>query len=140
MSAELMRFHDRVVALVEQVKGWAEAHEWVTKEYPKRMRNGENQTCEIPALFLQRGPTRVLLDPIAYDVPGGEGLVDLYLMPGYDDVASLYFKDGSWAIHYTFSPNQMKADPLVEAEALPLREDTINRVLDAIASHAEHSI
>jgi len=136
----MQQFHDRVVALVERVKEWAVPHDWVTKEYPKKVRNGEKQTCEIPALFLQRGPTRILLDPIAYDIPGAEGLVDLYLMPGYDDVASLYFKDGDWAIHYTFSPNRMTTDPLIEAEALPLREDTINKVLDAIAAHAEHSL
>ena len=34
------------------------------------MRDVDGQVFEIPALFLQKGPTRVLLDPIAYDVPG----------------------------------------------------------------------
>lgn len=99
MSTALEKFHSDVSALVDQVKGWAEPHDWVTKEYPKKVRNGENQAREIPALMLQRGTTRLLLDPVAYDVPGTDGLVDLYLMPGYDDVASLSLKHGVWMIH-----------------------------------------
>ena len=95
MSDERDRFQKRVESLVEQVKGWVEPHEWVTKPYPKRMRNVDRQVFEIPALFLQKGPTRVLLDPIAYDVPGAEGVVDLYLMPTYDDLASLFSKAGN---------------------------------------------
>ncbi len=45
------------------------------KSYPKKMRDGENQAYELPALFLQKGPIRVLLDPVAYDVPGAEGSI-----------------------------------------------------------------
>ena len=51
------------------------------------MRDVDRQIFEIPALYLQKGPIRVLLDPVAYDVPGAEGVVDLYLMPTYDDLA-----------------------------------------------------
>ena len=55
---------------------------------------------------LQKGPVRVLLDPIAYDVPGAEGVVDLYLMPTYDDMASLSFEHGDWVIRYARIPMQ----------------------------------
>ena len=48
--------------------------------------------CEVPALFLQKGPIMVLLDPVAYDASGAEGVIDLYLMPTNDDMASLYFE------------------------------------------------
>ena len=139
MSKELQRFQARVVDLVDQVKCWAEPHEWVTKAYPKRMRDVDEQAYEIPALFLQKGPIRVLLDPVAYDVPGSEGVVDLYLMPTYDDVASLYFEEGRWVIHYAFAPDPKETQSVIETEALPFREDTINKVLDAIAAHAEPS-
>lgn len=139
MSEQRDRFRNRVETLVEQVRGWVEPHEWVTKVYPKKLRDVENQIYPIPALFLQKGPTRVLLDPVAYDVPGAEGVVDLYLMPTYDDLATLYFKEGTWRIHYAFPPETKETPSGIEAEALPLGEETVNQVLDSIAAHAEPS-
>jgi len=139
MSGERDRFQKRVEALVEKVRGWVEPHEWVTKPYPKKMRDVDRQVFEIPALFLQKGPTRVLLDPVAYDVPGAEGLVDLYLMPTYDDMASLYFEGEGWVIHYAFPRDPRETHSVIETEALPLSEQTINQVLDSITAHAEPS-
>src|SRR5208283_5763741 len=104
-SQQRDRVRARVDALVEQVREWVEPHEWVTKEYPKKMRDIDRQIYPISALFLQKGPVRVLLDPVAYDVPGAEGVVDLYLMPTYDDMASLYFEGDGWVIHYAFPHN-----------------------------------
>ena len=105
ISQQRDQFKTRVEALVKQVREWVEPHEWVTKEYPKKMRDVDLQIYPISALFLQKGPVRVLLDPIAYDVPGAEGVVDLYLMPTYDDLASLFFEKGKWTIHYSFPPD-----------------------------------
>ncbi len=139
MSNELRQFYARVADLVASIKRWAEPHDWVTKEYPKRIRDVDSQVFEFPALFLQRGPIRLLLDPIAHDVPGAEGVVDLYLMPTYDDMASLYFEEGGWVIHYSFPPDAQATDAGISAECLPLRDDTINKVLDAIATHAAPS-
>ncbi|MHB1033390.1 MAG: hypothetical protein ACYC35_03265 [Pirellulales bacterium] len=139
MSEQREQFQNRVEALVEQVRGWVEPHEWVTKAYTKKIRDVDTQVYLIPALFLQKGPIRVLLDPVAYDVPGAEGIVDLYLMPTYDDLASLYFEEGTWRIHYAFPPDPKETHSVVETEALPLSEETVNKVLDSIAAHAEPS-
>jgi hypothetical protein len=139
MSEQRDQFQKRVETLVEQVRKWVEPHEWVTKAYSKKMRDAENQVYQVPALFLQKGPTRMLLDPVAYDVPGAEGVVDLYLMPTYDDMASLYFEKGTWMIHYAFPPEPRETHAVIETEALPLAEDTINKVLDSIATHVEPS-
>jgi hypothetical protein len=136
MSEQRDQFQRRVEALVAQVKSWVEPHEWVTKLYPKRMRDVDRQVFEIPALFLQKGPTRLLLDPVAYDVPGSEGAVDLCLMPTYDDSASLFFQNGGWVIYYTFP----ESPSLVENQALALSESSINQVLDSIAEHAVPSL
>src|SRR5262245_42152624 len=132
MSSQRERFQERVEALVKQVRQWVEPHEWVTKEYPKKMRDSDRQVYSAPALFLQKGPTRLLLDPVAYDVPGAEGVVDLYLMPTYDDMASLYFEEGGWMIHYS-----LEAEP--KPQALPLSEERIFQVLESIAAHATPS-
>lgn len=138
MSQQRDRFQNRVKALVEDVKAWVEPHEWVTKDYEKKMRD-DGQLYVVPALFLQKGPTRVLLDPVAYDVPGAEGVVDLYLMPTYDDMASLYFEDGRWTIHYPFPPSAAETLSVIETSVLPLGEEAILQVLDSIAAHAEPS-
>jgi hypothetical protein len=139
MSEQRDQFRDRVAALVEQVRWLVEPHDWVTKTYAKKMRDIENRVYEVPALFLQKGPIRVLLDPVAYDVPGAEGVVDLYLMPTYDDMASLYFEKGTWMIHYAFPPDPTETHSVIETKALPLSEETINKVLDSIAAHAAPS-
>jgi hypothetical protein len=140
MSEQRERFQKRVEQLVGQVSGWIEPHEWVTKPYPKKMRDVDDQVFEVPALFLQKGPIRVLLDPVAFDVPGAEGVVDLYLMPTYDDMASVYFENGNWVIRYAFPADPMETHSVVETRALNLSEVTINQVLDSIAAHAEPSI
>ncbi len=62
------------------------------KPYPKKMRDVDWQVFDVLALVLQKGPTRVLLEPVAYDVPEAEGVIDLYLTLTYDDMASLYFE------------------------------------------------
>jgi hypothetical protein len=140
VSAQRDQFSQRVQALVEQVRQWVEPHEWVTKAYPKKMRDADNQIYMIPALFLQKGPIRALLDPVAYDVPGAEGVVDLYLMPTYDDLAILYFEDGTWRIHYAFPLELPDSRVVFETKAIPLSEETVNQVLDSIAAHAEPSV
>lgn len=140
MTEREEKFTDRVTRLVRQVKSWTEPHEWVTKEYPKKMRDGARQLFVVPSLFLQKGPARVLLDPIAFDVPGSDAVVDLYLMPAYDDLASLYLIGGEWMIHYPLAAGDQETPSMQEADSLSLNETTINDVLDSIAAHAESSI
>lgn len=139
MSENRDKWRGRLDTLVGQVRGWAEPRDWVTKPYPKKMRDADGTVFEVPALFLQRGPTRLLLDPIAYDAPGTEGVVDLYLMPTYDDTASLYFVDGRWKIHYVFQDTPPVAG-IKQPEVMELSETTINRVLEEIAAYAVPSV
>jgi len=140
MSEQREQFRRRVEELVARFEREVDRGEWVTRRYPKRLRDDARQVYEVPALYLQKGPTRLLLDPIGYDVPGAEGAADLYLMPTYDPTASVYFEDGQWLIHYAFPPDPMERDSVVEAQALPLCAETINQVVDSIAEHAVPSI
>jgi hypothetical protein len=139
MSDRSDQFVSRVNELVESTRRWVEPHEWVTKPYPKKMRDEDRNAFEAAALFLQKGPVRVLLDPVSFDVPGAEGLVDIYLMPTYDDMASLYFENGEWRIHYAFPPDPRESRSIVETQSLSLSERSIVQVLDSIADHAEPS-
>jgi hypothetical protein len=139
MAEQRDRWRARMDELVAQVAGWVEPNAWVTKPYPKKMRDTEGMVVEVPSLFLQKGPTRLLLDTIAYDVPGTEGVLDLYLMPTYDDMASLSLVECRRRIRYVF-PDRSAAVGVRQSEVMEPSEETMNRVLDEIACHAVLSV
>jgi hypothetical protein len=140
MSHQREQFRRRVEELVARFEAEVDRREWVTRRYPKRLRDEGRQVYEVPALYLQKGPTSVLLDPIGYNVPGAEGAADLYLMPTYDPTAGVYFEDGQWLIHYAFPPDPIGRHTVVEDQALPLSTETINQVLNSIADNAIPSV
>jgi hypothetical protein len=140
MIEQREQFRERVEELVARFEEEVDRREWVTRRYPKRLRDDARQVYEVPALYLQKGPTRLLLDPIGYDVPEAEGAADLYLMPTYDPTASVYFEHGRWMIHYALPTGPMGTHSLIESQALSLSAATINQVLDSIAEHAVPSI
>ena len=136
MSEQSEQFRRRVEELVARFEEEVDRREWTTRRYPKKLRDDDRQLYEVPALYLQKGPTSLLLDPIGYDVPGAEGAADLYLMPTYDPTASLYFEGGQWMLHYILPPDLIETHSVIESQALPLSAETINQVLDSIAEHA----
>ena len=77
----------------------------------------------------------MLLEPVARFAPGTEGIVDLYLMPAYDDIASVYLENGAWNLHYAFSGSPVVAT-IREAERKPLSKETIHVVLEAMRLQA----
>ena len=81
MSNAHLKFQGLVSDLTRQATAWANPAGWATRLYPKRMRAPDRSIFEVPALYLQKGPMQLLLDPIAYDVPGADAVVDLYLTP-----------------------------------------------------------
>lgn len=60
---------------------------------------------------------------------------DLYLMPAYDDIASLYLVNGEWRLHYMFASTPTVAT-LQQADAIPLSKETIARVLNEMSINA----
>ena len=140
MSEQVEQFKQRVEELVARFEGEIDRRAWVTRRYPKRLRDDAGQVYEVPALYLQKGPTSLLLDPIGHDVPGSLGTADLYLMPTYDPTASVYFEDGRWMIRYCYLPDPIETQSAVDGPALPLSSETINQVLNSIAEHAVPSI
>ncbi len=140
MSEQREQFRRRVEELVARFEGDVDRREWSTRRYPKKLRDDSREVYEVPVLYIQKGPTRLLLDPIGYDMPGAEGSADISLMPAYDPTAFLYFEGGQWMLHYAFPADPMESRPAMETEAFPLSAETINRVLDSIADHAVPSV
>jgi hypothetical protein len=88
-----------------------------------------------PALILQKETVRVMLEPIARFATGVDGVVDLYLMPAYDDIASLYFYDDGWQLHY-MSPKSPTVNTMREAEHKPLSKESLQAVLEDMIKNA----
>src|SRR5271170_5841089 len=88
--------------LVRKVKSWAEQSGWKTREITKSMKDSVLGEYRAPALLMQRETVEVILNPVSRFVPGADGAVDLYVIPAYDDIASLYLVSGEWQLHYVF--------------------------------------
>lgn len=129
------RWLAQLQGLVGDVERWAKNLDWSTRRIEKKLEDIQLEAYKAPALILQRETTRVLMEPIARSTPGGEGLVDLYLMPSYDDIASLYFYDGGWKLHYPFPGTPIIGD-IRQAEARPLTEESLRDVLEEMIRNA----
>jgi hypothetical protein len=126
---------DRVTELVAAVEQWAGELGWVTKRVEKKLDDARVGTHRIPALLMQADTCRIILEPVGRSAPGTDGVVDLYLMPAYDDIASIYHYAGRWNLHYVF-PGSRPVATVREAEALPLSKESLERVLAEIMQHA----
>lgn len=126
---------DRVTELVAEVEQWANELGWATKRVEKKLDDARVGTHRIPALLMQAETCRLILEPVGRSASGTEGVVDLYLMPAYDDIASIYYYGGRWNLHYDF-PGRKPVATVREAEALPLSKESLERVLVELTQHA----
>lgn len=126
---------DRVASLVRQVEQWAREMNWSTRRVEKKLDDARIGTHRVPALLMQEDTCRILLEPVGRSAPGAEGVVDLYLMPAYDDIASLYYYSNRWNLHYSF-PGTKPAAAVREAEAMPLTKETLEKVLAEMRQNA----
>ena len=140
MSEAREQFQRRVEELVAQFEREVDRDEWVTRRYPKRLRDEDRSIYEIPALYLQKGPVKLLLDPIGFDEVDPEAVADIYLMPAYDPTVSVVHEGGRWVLYYEAAADVGVPHPPDGGRALPLTPATINQALDAIADHAVPSI
>lgn len=125
---------DRLNKLVGDIETWAESFDWSTRRIDKSMKDPLIGPYKAPGLLMQKEFARILLDPISRATPGSSGVVDIYLMPALDDIASLYFYDGRWNVHYRL-PNNEAAATIRDAQPKPLTKETLAEVLDGMARH-----
>jgi hypothetical protein len=118
----------RVNSLVHEVERWAAEMGWSTRRVEKKLDDVRIGKHRVPALLMQQDTFRVLLEPVGRSTPGAEGVVDLYLMPAYDDIASLYFYEDRWNLHYIF-PGTTGVATVREARAMPLSKESLEMVL-----------
>lgn len=132
--AALRRFRDDVAELADLAEGWAAADGWATKRYPKRMQPAGGELFEVDTVMMQRGPAKILLDPVGLDAAGRDAVVDLYLMPDYDDLASLYRDGGGWRLYRgDFDGEDGFVSPK-DRPSRPLDQDAFCRTIEEIGA------
>ena len=125
---------NRLSNLISLIETWAKASDWSTRKIDKRMHDSEIGEYIAPALILQKETARIMLEPITRRAPGADGVVDLYLMPAYDDIASLFFSDGGWQLYYMFSGT---STPKTRWDTEPLSQELANRILEEMVTNAK---
>ena len=126
---------DRLGALVEEVKGWAQASGWRTRRFDKTVKERRLGTYKVPVLLMEKDTVEVVLNPVARFVPGANGAVDLYVAPAYDDIASLYLEGDRWVVHYANRPDPKEMESVIEIKARPYSEQSIREILDGMAAN-----
>src|SRR6266511_3831152 len=85
-----------VEGLGHQVRGWAEKKGWTVTEEPREVNEERLGVYRAPVLQIDTPHGQVILEPIARDVAGAEGRVDLYAWPTHFRVKLLRKADGIW--------------------------------------------
>lgn len=130
---------ERLSQLINQIKRWAEEAGWSTRSIEVTLTDSQIGRYKAPALLMQENATKVLLEPIARSAPGADGVVDLYLIPAYDDIASFYLCNGTWQIHYML-PGTPTVATIRNAAAEPLSLESFRAVLEAMKANADQQI
>jgi hypothetical protein len=127
--AKRLAWLDRLARLIDTVEGWAQALGWSTKRVRKELKDSEIGAYQTCALLMQEGTTRVLLEPVGRSAPDSDGVVDLYLLPAYDDIATLYYYDDRWNLH-SMAPGRPVVGNIRQAESKPLSKTSLRKVLE----------
>ncbi len=125
----------RVTDLVGKVEQWSSELGWSTRRIEKTLEDSLIGSHQVSALIMQEGTCRMLLEPVGRTAPGVEGVVDLYRMPAYDDIASLYYYEGRWNLHYLF-PDARSTATVREAASIPLSKEALQKVVEEMKQHA----
>jgi hypothetical protein len=140
MSDKSDAFAKQVVTVVRDFEVLLCGQDWSIRRDPKRMRDETGNVYSVLSLPLIKGPVRLLLDRGGYDIPGADGVMDLYLLPPYDPVATLYLEDGMWFIHSAFPAALDAIDNPTKWTRSCLTKESISNTLESIVEHAVPSV
>jgi hypothetical protein len=87
-----------VAALAKQVRDWAEKKGWTVTEEQREINEEQLGIYRVPVLQIDTPRGQVVLEPIARDVAGAEGRVDLYAWPTLFRVMLLRGGGPDWVI------------------------------------------
>lgn len=81
-----------------EVEGWAKKQDWATLRTPKTLTETRLGSYTTSRLLVHSIEGRLVFDPMARFVAGGEGLIDWYVLPSYD--SSFLVREGKgWRLN-----------------------------------------
>jgi hypothetical protein len=125
---------ERLFPLVSSIGTWAKELGWSVRQVEKPMSDSEIGDYWAPGLVLQRDMVKIGLELIGRSTPGTEGVVDLYQLPAYDDIASLFFYDHRWHLH-SLEPEAPAVETVRETKSKPWSKKTLREVLAEMTRH-----
>lgn len=129
----------RITALVDSVEAWAKEFGWATRRIDTLIEDAEVGNHLAPALLLQENTTRIILQPVGRAEPPTEAYADLYLMPAYDDIARLFFENGSWHLYHEHPGSRAALQPR-NGNLKPLTKEAVQEVLNEMLKHASEIV
>jgi hypothetical protein len=124
----LREWIEQLASLLSHVRAWAEELGWAAREVEKPLEDRDIGDYKAPGLVLQRDMTRIGLEPIGRTAPGVEGVVDLYVLPAYDDIAGLYLYDNRWHLSHPGRTSEFVQDK-------PLTKKAFRDLLDQMTKN-----
>ena len=110
--------------------------DWSTRGKSRKLGDEKGLPLRVPSLCVWRGPTSLFLDPTGFDIPGADGVADLYLLPDYAPVATLYLEAGVWWVHSPYpTASTPEANP-THWHRVKLSDWSIPDLLEAISQDA----
>jgi hypothetical protein len=126
---------DQLNDLLALVEGWSEASGWRTRRTTKPVTEPGLGRYDVPLLLVERGDVEFVFSPLARTGSAAGGVVDLYRMPGYDDVVRLAYEGGRWYFR-SFDHPESTARRFVIPVPIALDGHTMRFFLDAAATDA----
>ena len=80
--------------LMQDAEEWSRKQDWATRRDPKKIKERGLGEYIVPRLLIHSIDGRLLLDPMAGEVIGAKGRVELCVMPSYDSVVIARLDDG----------------------------------------------
>jgi hypothetical protein len=140
MSEKSTDFASEVENVVRQFEAVVAEMEQLGRRDEKRMRDETGGVYSVQSLTIFMGSMRLLLDPNGYDLPGCDGAIDLYLLPPYDPVATLYLEHGEWFLHSPDLTSQESIAHPINWKRSALSSESIANLLESIEKHAVPSV
>jgi hypothetical protein len=92
------RWMKLVSDLCAEIYAWAGQREWNAHQESKTITEEHFDTYELPALIVGYPGGRLHVDPVAANIAGGEGRVDLLSYPTMNSLM-LILKNGEWKVY-----------------------------------------
>jgi len=91
-----------VESLVANIESCCRENRWPTRRIIKVLEDPNIGGYRVPALLVQADLVQMMLDPRAGSVSDGQGVADFYVMPQYDDLATLIHNGSEWTCYYRY--------------------------------------